>query len=157
MNDKSPFLSAFKQNQLIKTFLYLALICMLLGLAGLLSSAMLWLMSRYFLMKYGSILYPAKAHIYDSTAMALLALSCAAGHYFVAMLMKPLFESNREARAAWLLSAAAVAAGALFVGSTSSLKPTVLAALPVLLAYLIGGAAGWRVPPDKNLFRNLKF
>jgi len=148
-----PLLEVFRQHKSAGISLYVAIVFAILGAAGFINSALAWLLSQYFLLKYHSVLYPAKAHIYDALSLAVTAVCCAAGHYCAAGFMKRIFSSEKAALPAWAASFFTLCACTLYMTYHLSLRPAPAAAMPVIAAWALGGLAGWRLPPEKDPLR----
>jgi hypothetical protein len=131
---------------------YIAAVCFLSSLSAGLAALTLWLMSRGFIMVYGNMQYPARAHIYNSAELAFLAATLGLGHYYIARFFKLFMTEPKGIALAWTVSGAIIALMAFRSAAHTVFSPSALAALPIIAAFLIGGHAGWHSPDDKNPF-----
>lgn len=127
------------------------------SLQCLFNALVLYLIFQFFRWKYGSGLYPQRAHFYDSVSFALFSAMGGASHYFQSMLAALL---TRDAKTRWACVASGTAATAwvaFSLASKSSFASGGLAALPVIAAYFAGGALGLRVEESDNPWRKSRF
>ncbi|MFA6583071.1 MAG: hypothetical protein WCS77_02135 [Elusimicrobiaceae bacterium] len=116
-----------------------------------------WLASRYFIHKYGSILYPSHKHFYDSLAFAVIStLNAVGGYYLAAFGLSLLRPRNAKQKLAVVISIAAVPClAAAYMAKKSVFASGLLAATPAVCGLLLGIAAAFRTDPGKRPFNNL--
>ena len=149
--NKPPLIT--KEMQPALPLLYLAATLLVTHIALVLDMALMWLMSRYFIHHYGSMQFPQKAYIYDSVKLSFLAATFGLGHYYVALAGRLALRGKFNIMSAWLLSAFVIGALAYHVAAHTVFKPALLATLPVLLAFAVGGRAGWSETYERNPFK----
>ncbi|NLO91880.1 MAG: hypothetical protein GX410_07830 [Elusimicrobia bacterium] len=138
-------------------FAYLLLFIAALVIADLLAALATWLLSRYYLWHYGSILLRQKQFVYYSLLILVLCVSLALLHLRVAALMQ------RHISALWLRSLCMFVSSfmvLLLVGRVVPARvfgPGLFAALPVVLAHAAGGILGFALPPERNPMRDAKW
>ena len=144
-----------KQSAMI-VLAYNAIILLGFSLVTFFNAFALWLISRYFIHRYGSIMYPQRAHFYGLASFALFAVLSATLHYFTALFMDNYGVKGGMRRLCLATSTAAVCIVTVIVAKQSSLYSGIIGALPVTISFAIGGMLGFRVPREKNPFRNIK-
>ena len=133
---------------------YAAATLLLVSVALALACGAMWLLSQYFIHSYGNMQYPARAHIYNSVELSFLAATLGLGHYYIALFFKRILDNQQHIMIAWMVSGALVGCIAFYSAIHTVFNPPILAALPVIIAFIVGGRAGWRTPDENNPFKN---
>ena len=125
-----------------------------MSVQSMLAMAATWGMGKIFFLLYHSTCWPQKASLYNGVIFAVFCVTGAAGHYYLAALSAFYFPAKRK-RIVCVITASAIGfIVAANLAAMCRLASPYMAALPVVLSYLIGGLAGLATKDDKNPWRN---